>query len=81
MNRLFPFIIFLIFNNVVSSQSQENVSHTNKTKVFLLAGQSNMDGRGDASKITKQEKKALKLTQNNISYFYKGTARKKAIIR
>ena len=63
MNRLFIFFIFLISNNVVSSQSQENVSHTNKTKVFLLAGQSNMDGRGDASKITKQDKKELKLSQ------------------
>ena len=73
MNRLFIFFIFLISNNVVSSQSQENVFHTNKTKVFLLAGQSNMDGRGDASKITKQDKKELKLAQNNISYYYKGT--------
>ena len=64
MNRLFVFFIFLISNNVVSSQSQENVSHTSKTKVFLLAGQSNMDGRGDASKMTKQDKKGLKLAQN-----------------
>ena len=68
MNRLFIFFIFLISNNVVSSQSQENVSHTNKTKVFLLAGQSNMDGRGDASKITKQDKKEfLKQIQSQAS--------------
>ena len=73
MSRLFLFCIFLISSNVVSSQSQENASHTNKTKVFLLAGQSNMDGRGDASKITKQDNKELKLAQNNISYYYKGT--------
>ena len=65
--------IFLISNNVVSSQSQESVSRTIKTKVFLLAGQSNMDGRGDASKMNKQDKKELKLAQNNINYYYKGT--------
>jgi hypothetical protein len=32
-----------------------------------------MDGRGDASKMTKQDKKGLKLAQNIISYYYKGT--------
>ena len=41
-----------------------------------------MDGRGDASKITKLDKKGLKLAQNNISYYYKGTTNniKKPII-
>ena len=73
MNRLYVFFVILIFNNVVFSQAQEIVSHSDKIKVFLLAGQSNMDGRGDASKITKEEKKLLKLAQKNISYYYKGT--------
>lgn len=68
-------LLLLLFTSIVffNSHSQENVSHTSKTKVFLLAGQSNMDGRGDASKMTKQDKKELKLAQNNISYYYKGT--------
>lgn len=68
-------LLLLFFASIVyfNSQSQENVSHTSKTKVFLLAGQSNMDGRGDASKMTKQDKKGLKLAQNIISYYYKGT--------
>ena len=45
-----------------------------KKKVFLLAGQSNMDGRGDASKLTLQDYQELELAQKNIRYYYKGSA-------
>jgi hypothetical protein len=57
-------LLLLLFASIVyfNLQSQENVSHTSKTKVFLLAGQSNMDGRGDASKMTKQDKKRIEIS-------------------
>ena len=44
-----------------------------KTKVFLLAGQSNMDGRGDASNLTKDDLKQLAFAQKRIHFYYKGT--------
>ena len=45
----------------------------NKTKVFLLAGQSNMDGRGAASELTIDERKQLAFAQKRIHFYYKGT--------
>lgn len=44
-----------------------------KTKVFLLAGQSNMDGRGAASELTIDERKQLAFAQKRIHFYYKGT--------
>ena len=44
-----------------------------KTKVFLLAGQSNMDGRGAAEKLTIDERKQLAFAQKRIHFYYKGT--------
>lgn len=44
-----------------------------KTKVFLFAGQSNMDGRGDASKLTYKEKEWLEKVSQKINFIYKGT--------
>ena len=67
---------------VFSSEESIKIRNILMGEVWLAAGQSNMDGRGDASKITKQDKKGLKLAQNNISYYYKGTTNniKKPII-
>ena len=44
-----------------------------KTKVFILAGQSNMDGRGDASKLSEAEMKLLAKASQKIHFVYKGT--------
>ena len=44
-----------------------------KTKVFILAGQSNMDGRGDASKLSEAEMKLLSNASQKIYFVYKGT--------
>ena len=44
-----------------------------KTKVFLLAGQSNMDGRGAAAELTKDDLKQLAFAQEQIHFYYKGT--------
>ncbi|HKJ78490.1 MAG TPA: sulfatase-like hydrolase/transferase, partial [Prolixibacteraceae bacterium] len=51
-------------NNTVESAEAQ------KIKVFLLAGQSNMDGRGDGSKLTDQEKEKLVEAQKNIQLAY-----------
>lgn len=44
-----------------------------KTKVFLFAGQSNMDGRGDASKLTNEDIDGLLFAQKHIQFYYKGS--------
>ena len=41
-----------------------------KIKVFLLAVQSNMDGRGDGSKLTDKDLSLLKKAQENILFAY-----------
>ena len=65
------FLCSLIFitgvHNSITAQPQK------KTKVFLLAGQSNMDGRGDASKLSEAEMKLLANASQKIHFVYKGT--------
>ena len=53
--------MLMLLNVSLIAQSVGNKSnlYNLKTKVFLLAGQSNMDGRGDAKKFTKQDLQAL----------------------
>tara|TARA_B100000900_G_scaffold18714_1_gene14671 strand:+ start:1986 stop:2918 length:933 start_codon:yes stop_codon:yes gene_type:complete len=60
-------LLFLSFAGVSLGQSKQ------KTKVFLLAGQSNMDGRGDASKLSEEEMKLLANASKIIHFVYKGT--------
>ena len=60
-------LLFLSFAGISLAQS------TQKTKVFLLAGQSNMDGRGDASKLSEAEMKLLTNASQKIHFVYKGT--------
>ena len=60
-------LLFLSFAGISLGQN------TQKTKVFLLAGQSNMDGRGDASKLTEAEMKLLANASQKIHFVYKGT--------
>ena len=52
-----------------------------KTKVFILAGQSNMDGRGDASNLSEAEMKLLSNASQKIYFVYKGTVREGNAIR
>ena len=60
-------LLFLSFAGISLGQN------TQKTKVFLLAGQSNMDGRGDASKLTEAEMELLANASQKIHFNYKGT--------
>lgn len=66
-NNFFLIALFLSFTGVLLGQSAR------KTKVFVLAGQSNMDGRGNADLLSKEELIALKFAQERIQFYYKGT--------
>jgi 3-deoxy-D-manno-octulosonic acid (KDO) 8-phosphate synthase len=67
-NRLF----FLILLSFVLCLTMAQAQDVKKTKVFLLAGQSNMDGRGAAEKLTIDERKQLAFAQKRIHFYYKG---------
>ena len=60
-------LLFLSFAGVSLGQIPK------KTKVFILAGQSNMDGRGEASKLSEAEMKLLANASKKIHFVYKGT--------
>ena len=63
----FFILLFLPFSCVSLGQIPK------KTKVFILAGQSNMDGRGDASNLSEAEMKLLSNASQKIYFVYKGT--------
>ena len=63
-------IFLLIFLSYAGLSLAQRVQ---KTKVFILAGQSNMDGRGDASKLSETEMKLLTNASKKIHFVYKGT--------
>lgn len=65
------FLFILIF--FIGAHDSTIVQPQKKTKVFLLAGQSNMDGRGDASKLSEAEIKLLANASQKIHFIYKGT--------
>ena len=71
-------LLFSLFYclNLFSQKDLNIISNTNinKTKVFLFAGQSNMDGRGDYSMLSSSELEGLAFAQKNIKFYYKGTA-------
>jgi len=52
------------------SQEMVDPGGNGKIKVFLLAGQSNMDGRGDGSMLTTNDKARLKAVQRRVFFAY-----------
>ncbi|WP_159949385.1 sialate O-acetylesterase [Polaribacter septentrionalilitoris] len=60
-------IIVLFLTSGITAQEQHELK---KIKVFLLAGQSNMDGRAKASGLSKEDKLRLKNAQKNVTLFY-----------
>ena len=65
----------LVFTRFILIATMLNVSaqQAKKTKVFLFAGQSNMDGRGDASMLTEEDLNGLSFAQKRIQFYYKGS--------
>ncbi|MGJ8683628.1 MAG: sialate O-acetylesterase [Nonlabens sp.] len=65
-------IIAVMLSVTVSCKAQHsNLSQTpKKAKVFLLAGQSNMDGRAKASGLSTEDKARLKKAQGNVTLYY-----------
>ena len=60
-------LIVLFFTNC---KTQQVTVKNSKTKVFLLAGQSNMDGRAKASGLSKIDRQRLKKSQKNVTLYY-----------
>jgi carbohydrate esterase-like sialic acid-specific acetylesterase len=46
--------------------------HGKKVRVFLLAGQSNMEGRADGGKLTPQDRKRLEKAQDRVQLAFNG---------
>ena len=67
MNKFFCFFFALCFIGIVNAQDAKGIT---KTKVFLLAGQSNMDGRAKASGLSEEDKDRLKKAQRNVTLYY-----------
>ena len=65
-------LVFLVFISMATLLSA-NAQQAKKTKVFLFAGQSNMDGRGNASKLTEEDLNGLSFAQKRIQFYYKGS--------
>ena len=61
--------IFLIILTSCNAQKVQ-VTKSKKIKIFLLAGQSNMDGRAKASGLSDVDKARLKKAQNNVTLYY-----------
>jgi len=55
-------------NNAMANNDQQNPKH--KIKVFLLAGQSNMDGRARGYNLTEDDKARLQKAQSHILFYY-----------
>ncbi len=54
----------------ITEQAKSKTESAKKTKVFLLAGQSNMDGRAKASGLSDEDKARLKKAQQNVTLYY-----------
>lgn len=67
MNTLFKYFFAIIF---VLTTCNFSYGQKQTKKVFLFAGQSNMEGRADADKISKEDFKRLEAVKNRITFYY-----------
>ena len=68
---LCAFIFVVFWQSTLTFAAHEITSHSDKKiKVFLLAGQSNMDGRGDGSMLTMGDRARLGAVQNRVLFAY-----------
>ncbi|MDG1760705.1 MAG: sialate O-acetylesterase [Flavobacteriaceae bacterium] len=71
-NSAYCFIAFL-FCISINGNIYSQFESSEKIQVFILAGQSNMDGRGDASKLTNDDVIGLSKAKENILFAYNGS--------
>jgi hypothetical protein len=69
LSILSAFFLFSCDSETKNERSKEQDSAP-KIKVFFLAGQSNMDGRARAYKLTDEDSARLKNAQKNVTLFY-----------
>jgi hypothetical protein len=64
--------VFLIIATTVMSQEvlKKSIESKNKIKVFILAGQSNMEGRADGTKLLQEDDERLLKAQKNVQLAY-----------
>lgn len=62
--------VSLQLSSLLTSASSAPATDNGKIKVFILAGQSNMDGRGDGSKLTKSDQALLEEASGQIDFAY-----------
>src|SRR5210317_1565250 len=63
------FLLIVISTQTFSQNHTVNLS-SKRIKVFLLAGQSNMDGRAKADCLSKEDKLRIKKAQQNVTLYY-----------
>jgi hypothetical protein len=59
-------LVFFVSEPIIS----QNSNGPKKIKIFLLAGQSNMDGRAKASGLSAEDKARLKQAKKNVTLYY-----------
>lgn len=73
-NRLLPGVVGMCLVAAAAAAparaQPDDGEPASKLKVFLLAGQSNMDGRGDGSKLTEEDKTRLKRAGETVQLAY-----------
>ena len=60
------FVCVLFLASAASADELRKPETGNKIKVFILAGQSNMEGRADGAKLTPVDRERLELAQERV---------------
>ncbi|MCF7847880.1 MAG: sialate O-acetylesterase [Kiritimatiellales bacterium] len=63
-------LVMILASLVAQADGLQKPDAGKKIKVFLLAGQSNMDGRGDGGKLTADDKARLEKAQQHVRFAY-----------
>lgn len=68
--KTFIIVLLIVFSSQTFGQELKVNETSKKTKVFFLAGQSNMDGRARAYNLTVEDKERIKKAQQNVTLYY-----------
>ena len=70
MKKLILFILVFLISGICRAQTPAETTGKKTIKVFFLAGQSNMDGRARAYRLTEEDKARLKKAGKNVTLYY-----------